>query len=80
MILSSTTIRLPKETMDTLGSIITSEHPALIQTHNTVDKNHSSISSDLRTRGNCSVYRESLKLHSLYNCTPLMNSNTDAKF
>lgn len=52
---------------------MTSEHAALIQLHNTADKNHSSTASDLRTQSCCRVYREFAKFHSLYNCIPFMN-------
>lgn len=70
---------LPRQIMDTFGSIMASEHPALINAYNTVDKAHFSISSDLRTQGDCRVQLELRKIQPMYKCTPLLTANTDAQ-
>ena len=65
--LASTAMRLPRAVLKTLGEIMNSEHPDLVASANECESN-----------GNdCRVFRDFVKLYSLYNCSSFMNGTAD---
>lgn len=75
--LASTAVRLPQRTIETLGAIMNSEHPDLLDFKKQDHGPKSSTSCISIGNDDCRVFRQFVKLHSIYNCSPFMNVKTE---
>lgn len=77
--LASTGVILPRANIDTLGLIMSSEHPSIMNRIKTSDRRRCSMSSGVTPQDECSVYHDFDKFHFLHSCPPFMNTKTASK-
>lgn len=76
-VFASTSIKLHREVMEALGTIINSKHPDSLDFPSNERPRASSMAKEIPRNGDCRVFRDFLNLHSLYNCYPFMRSKSN---
>lgn len=75
--LVSISVRLPWLTIDTVGTIMSSEIPDLLDFQKRDQIQNSSVSLDFIGNDDCRAFRHFVKLHLLYIISPFMNAKTN---
>lgn len=70
-------MRVHRTTLHTLGTIMNSEHPGQCQSQPISSTKSGAVLCSAGNDRDFSVYREFVKLHSLYNCSPFIKAKAD---